>query len=243
MRMKSSTSDRFGKLTMSVADNANRLFDDAELLSSHRRYRTATSLAILSFEEFGKACVIHWVECGFLDNTHPKQISGHIDKQRLLLAYRAIQGVFKVARVSATPMPREISVDQIDPNFLRVVAESVREHTSVSNTIINSTVLNYAKNNGFYADLSDKLDEVSNPISCNIGWYHAARSFATEGREMLFSDDLFHRAMAATYLIFVGNKPVVAPKGKKLIEVIEKADKALSGQFIKKPFLRKLFDR
>ena len=71
-----------------IVKNAQRLLDDARLLAANGSYRTAESLAILSMEESGKACLVHWKLKGYLTTDIKEELRGHLDKQKVLRAYR-----------------------------------------------------------------------------------------------------------------------------------------------------------
>jgi AbiV family abortive infection protein len=85
-----------------IIKNAERLLQDAKLLADNTSYRTAISLAVLSIEESGKACLVHWIKEGYLPKSKSAELSsGHIDKQRILSAYlisKALNSVGTVVR-------------------------------------------------------------------------------------------------------------------------------------------------
>jgi AbiV family abortive infection protein len=128
--------DALGEFALAAARNARRLLDDAELLFSRGRWPSAYSLAVLAFEEAGKA----WM-CVFAmmvpDEVRPDWpygdlIAGHVDK---LLAAHAMAHILAAA---STGQDVITSLADIGENL----DELARGH-------------NQAKQRGLYADLLD----------------------------------------------------------------------------------------
>jgi AbiV family abortive infection protein len=83
-----------------IIENAERLFEDAKLLAAAGSYRTAISLAILSLEESGKACLVRWKKEGHIKRNIDREIrSGHIDKHHIFGAYRVVVALLSVGRI------------------------------------------------------------------------------------------------------------------------------------------------
>ena len=83
-----------------IRQNAIRLREDAELLYQNGRYESAVSLAVLSVEEAGKACLVRWKEDGFLkEELGPHIRRFHFQKQRILWCY------FYAKEALASPIP------------------------------------------------------------------------------------------------------------------------------------------
>jgi AbiV family abortive infection protein len=92
-----------------VLDNARRLLSDARLLYVHGRFPTASSVAILSIEEFGKAV-------GGMS-------SGHLDKQTAAASFGFVKHLisFLEAHGLEFKWQEAVTEDQRiameDPNF------------------------------------------------------------------------------------------------------------------------------
>jgi AbiV family abortive infection protein len=83
-----------------ILDNAERLLKDADLLAAAGSYRTAISLAVLSLEESGKACVIRWKAEGRIKRDITREVRrGHLDKHQIFGAYRMVKAVLTVGKI------------------------------------------------------------------------------------------------------------------------------------------------
>lgn len=128
--------DALGDFALAAARNARRLLGDAEVLLKHGRWPSAYSLAVLAFEEAGKAwmCVTAMM---VPDDIRPEWPYGelmakHTDK---LMAAHAMAHLFASA---GTGDDMIASMAEITENL----EELAREHDK-------------AKQRGFYADLLD----------------------------------------------------------------------------------------
>jgi AbiV family abortive infection protein len=127
--------DALGDLALAAVRNVRRLLDDADLLLKRGRWPSAYSLAVLAFEEGGKAwmCIIAMVP----DDVWPEWpygdlITPHVDK--LMAAH-----VMAHMLASATS-GRDMIADLAD------VGENLQELACEHN---------HAKQRGLYADLLD----------------------------------------------------------------------------------------
>jgi AbiV family abortive infection protein len=128
--------DALGDFALAAARNARRLLDDADLLLRRGRWPSAYSLAVLAFEEAGKAwlCVIAMMVPGDVrpDWPYGDLITRHVDK---LMAAHVMAHIFASA---STGQDVIASLTDIGGSL----EELAREH-------------NQAKQRGLYADLVD----------------------------------------------------------------------------------------
>jgi AbiV family abortive infection protein len=91
--------DALGDLAIAAAKNSRRLLDDADLLLKRGRWPTAYSVAVLAFEEAGKAwlCVIAMMVPDGTREEYPfaGMIGAHLDK---LMAAHAMAHMHAVIR-------------------------------------------------------------------------------------------------------------------------------------------------
>ena len=64
------------KVYIAIVLNAQRLMLDAKLLAAHGSFQSAVSLAILSLEESGKACIVRWKRSGLITRDISKDRAG-----------------------------------------------------------------------------------------------------------------------------------------------------------------------
>jgi AbiV family abortive infection protein len=136
--------DALGDFALAAVRNARRLLDDADLLLRRGRWPSAYSLAVLAFEEAGKAwmCIIAMM---VPDDVRPEWPYGDLittDVDKLMAAH-----VMAHMLASATS-GRDMITDLADVG--ENLEELAREH-------------NHAKQRGLYADLLD--DTVWEPAS------------------------------------------------------------------------------
>lgn len=128
--------DSLGALALAATRNSQRLLDDAELLLKHARRPSAYSLAVLAFEEAGKA----WLTIVTMmvpadvrpDWPHDDLIAKHVDK---LMAAQMMANMFASAYRGQDIMASLINTSEN-------LEELAREH-------------NQAKQRGLYVDLLD----------------------------------------------------------------------------------------
>jgi len=130
--------ETLGELAITVTKNSRRLLDDADLLLKRGRWPTAYSLAVLAFEEAGKAwlCVIAMMVPADTREEYPfaGMIGAHLDK---LMAAHAMAHMDAFLRGGANAPKSMVAVGE----ELETLA---REH-------------NRAKQRGLYADLSNSV--------------------------------------------------------------------------------------
>jgi AbiV family abortive infection protein len=133
-----------------VLENARRLLNDARLLFNNGRYPTATSLAVLSIEEFGKA--IHGMSVGHLSKQMAAASFGKVNH----IVDRLKDAGFEIKRVEELSEPQRSGSRTAD--FIEIVAEALKEALPNSEwqrlleAITNKELLTI-KNRGFYVDL------------------------------------------------------------------------------------------
>jgi AbiV family abortive infection protein len=128
--------DALGDLAITAAKNSRRLLDDADLLLKRGRWPTAYSVAVLAFEEAGKAwlCVIAMMIPGDDREDYPfaGMIGAHLDK---LMAAHAMAHMHAFIK-GGDNAPKSMIDVGVDVEML------AREQ-------------NRAKQRGLYADLTD----------------------------------------------------------------------------------------
>jgi AbiV family abortive infection protein len=128
--------DSLGALALAAARNSRRLLDDAELLLNHGRRPSAYSLAVLAFEEAGKAwlCIVAMMVPADVrpDWPHDDLIARHVDK--LMAAH------MMVSMLSYAYRGQDVILNLI--SMSEHLEELAREH-------------NQAKQRGLYVDLLD----------------------------------------------------------------------------------------
>jgi AbiV family abortive infection protein len=140
--------DALGDFALAAARNARRLLGDAEVLFKHGRWPSAYSLAVLAFEEAGKAwmCVITMM---LPDDVRPEWPFGdgmakHVDK---LMAALAMAHLFASASGGQDVIASLAEVSE-------GLEELAREHDK-------------AKQRGFYTDLLDGVLQEPTRITQN----------------------------------------------------------------------------
>lgn len=133
-----------------IVQNAKRLLADAKIMFEAKSYRTATSLAVLSIEEMGKACLVYWKlhEFEFLTNDQVVKAT-HIQKQRVLSAYY----FYTEAKPIMDAGPKDMTGEHLITTMNGVAGSKYRSIEFVTKTGSFDTV----KQLGFYVDLDDDL--------------------------------------------------------------------------------------
>ncbi|TWA65906.1 AbiV family abortive infection protein [Azospirillum brasilense] len=75
-----SDGDSLGLVGIGILENAERLLQDAQLLRSHRRYPSATAIAVLSLEEVSKFASLNSGKLRYRPLSNPKD---HKEKHRI----------------------------------------------------------------------------------------------------------------------------------------------------------------
>jgi AbiV family abortive infection protein len=178
-------------------DNAYRLLMDAKILEASGRYQSAVSLAILSLEESGKACLVRWKREGLITRDIMKDISnGHIFKQRILGTYFFTKAVFETAFFNA--QGDDVVPEDVDEVYERATRAGFEKGAPMM-YLAESGAMDFMKMAGFYVDLNDKLEVVSKGGQIDAG--DAARHIkdAETAFEMTQASPRLHRGMAAVY--------------------------------------------
>jgi AbiV family abortive infection protein len=206
-----------------VIDNARRLLGDAHTLADAGSYRTAISLAILSLEESGKACIIRWRVAGYIRRDIGREIrGGHIDKHLIFGAYRIAKAVFSVGTLvrveQSTPQQRSAAKD---PEFRAKLSEALDKYARVEKFSAELGLWDHFKQEGFYADLDDNLEIKPPSLPHNSDWFNMISEYASEAIDMATAEPFLHEIVA---IIYNGERLRRMPGGerRKLIEWVVK---------------------
>jgi len=194
-----------------IIENAERLLAEATLLAENGCYRTAISLAVLSMEESGKACLVLWIKAGHLATSEATELKlGHINKQRIFGTYRTLKAINAVGKV----VPKaELSLAAYGRcststlGFKRELSKALRKHAFVPNAQAELGLLDHFKQAGFYVDIDEKLEVVSPAVEYNEDWFNMVADDAKESLEMVRSDANEHKIMAVLYSAQTGKLP------------------------------------
>src|SRR5258705_6046432 len=136
---------------IAIVLNAQRLMLDAKLLAAHGSFQSAVSLAILSLEESGKACIVRWKRIGLITRDISKDLYvGHIPKQRILGAYHFVKAAYEVAFFDKDGNPVE------PPDNDETVERAAKAGYKSGGRMIffaESGALHFLKMAGFYGEL------------------------------------------------------------------------------------------
>jgi AbiV family abortive infection protein len=191
------------EVVLEIMDSAHRLLMDAKILESRGRYQSAVSLAILSLEESGKACLVRWKRQGLITRDIFKDLhTAHIFKQRILGTYFFTKAAFETAFPDANgPPPDE------DDEVVERAAKAGFEKGAPMMFLAESGAMDFMKMAGFYVDLNDKLEVISRGGGIDAG--DAARHIkdAETAFEMTQASPQLHRGMAAVYETSKSFKP------------------------------------
>jgi AbiV family abortive infection protein len=182
------------EVVLAIMDNAHRLLMDAKILESRGRYQSAVSLAILSLEESGKACLVRWKREGLITRDIFKEINtGHIFKQRILGTYFYTKAAFETAFPDKGPEPGD------EEEVVERAAKAGFEKGAPMMYLAESGAMDFMKMAGFYVDLNGKLEVISKGGNIDAG--DAARHIkdAETAFEMTQASPRLHRGMAAVY--------------------------------------------
>lgn len=208
-----------------IIENAERLLSDAILLADHGSYRTAESIAVLSMEEAGKACLVHWKRSGLLKGPIELFLRGHIDKQRILNSYRAVKAILSDDDVELRndPLPTMVYTGrdkQIKETLYKVLHEKINDHV----ISVESGITDLFKQGGFYTDITDELDIAMPILEYSKADFGKLLSLATEAIEMAKADDKIHYLLSVIYpaKLFV---QVPGGQRKRLREILSRSEK------------------
>jgi AbiV family abortive infection protein len=186
-----------------IIHNAERLLRDAKTLAGQSSYRTAISLAVLSMEESGKACVVCWVHDGHMKPEVAHEIlRGHIGKQRIFAAHRAYVAITSIGHivqkenVPAALLPAAVSHDA---TFRQQLAKALHEKARVPKKSAELGLTDYFKQIGFYTDVDEKMRVVDSAIPFTQEWYTMVAEDADEALVMAKADATTHHIMAIIY--------------------------------------------
>jgi AbiV family abortive infection protein len=214
---------------VAIIENAERLLKDADLLAANGSYRTAISLAVLSTEESGKACLVCWKSAGHITRDISEELrSGHIDKQLIFATYRATMAIFSAGKVFRTVPPTNVHAPWEEPAFKRAFARALREEALIPQMTAAIGLLDHFKQAGFYVDLDDSMNIVAPGVAFNSEWYEMVASDAREALKMARVDSFTHQLMAIIYNSGWSKKMSVKERRLKLRGIVEGIKKHLS---------------
>lgn len=185
-----------------IIENAARLLNDAKILYDAKSYRSAASLAVLSIEETGKACLVYWKLHEFELFTNEEIIkASHLLKQKVLSAYR----FYKEAKpIMDAANGKVLGKDMVD----QMIAAPDGKWWPVHMAAITGS-FDTVKQLGFYTDLNDDLTAFS--IHATMGETDAKQQIAEAEFALTVFDevDMAHFLMAVLYEQDVQNEPRV----------------------------------
>jgi AbiV family abortive infection protein len=187
------SSDEISNTMAAVLSNAYRLLQDARLLARAERYRSATSLAVLSMEESAKACIILWRATGYIEREIQSDIRfGHINKHRLFAAYEIAK--FFIRRFDA-------GLDQ-EAIKARVADESLAdEMMSMMGRLVSAETggFDLLKQSGFYVDANADLSLADPSTTIDQDICERTLEEASLAFEMAEQDPVLHSVMSGIY--------------------------------------------
>ena len=173
--------------------NSRRLLDDAVILRDAQSYRTAISLAILSMEETGKACLVKWKFDGHIKRDITKDIrSGHVSKQRIFGVYHWAKAIREVVSSQKNPRLRQSRLEKMARKKAQIASIPIihRAETGLYDGI---------KQLGFYIDIDDDLSvmqpfDIFNKANAD---FHISE--ARTAMTIIDAADIMHSVMADLY--------------------------------------------
>jgi AbiV family abortive infection protein len=184
-----------------IIENAERLFKDAEILAAAGSYRTAISLAVLSLEESGKACLVRWKKEGHIKRSIDREIrSGHIDKHLIFGAYRMVLAVLSVGKI----VKRGEDDTPTDHAFVEIITKALHDKAMIPRGTVETGLLDHFKQDGFYIDLDVNLEAVAPSVPYDAEWFNMIAEYSREALEMARADSFTHQITA---IIYNANRP------------------------------------
>lgn len=136
-----------------IIANARSLVSDAKALLAKGSLKSAMALAVLSFEESGKATLVRWRKFGLVLRDIKKELSFHRNKQLLFQSYILATGLI-VAIDDGLSVPKT----HIDVLKLFLIAIFNDEGAAIKQMVFNKgNIYNSAKEQAFYIDIDDNL--------------------------------------------------------------------------------------
>lgn len=194
-------------------------------------YRTAISLAVLSAEESGKACLVYWKSAGHITRDITEELrGGHIDKQLIFATYRATMALFSAGKVFHAAPPTNMHAPWEDPAYKEALAVALREEAVIPHMTASIGLLDHFKQAGFYVDLDDCMNVVAPGLAFNSDWYDMVACDAREALKMAQADPFTHHLMAILYNSGWAKKMPAKERRQKLGGLVEGIRKHLSDQ-------------
>jgi AbiV family abortive infection protein len=181
-----------------IIANARRLLDDANKLAAAGSFRTAISLAVLSFEESGKACLVYWQEAGFISDAR-ERLKHHIEKQRVFLAYRSVVAASKFGKLSPAGPLSDYKDFKSNSALSQASSEEHKAQVLVDLIAININMNDYLKESGFYVDIDSDLNAVPSHTTFDRKQFEPQAQRAEDALRMASSPHDTQRFMATIY--------------------------------------------
>jgi AbiV family abortive infection protein len=180
-----------------IIANAKRLLDDANKLASVGSFRTAISLAVLSFEESGKACLVYWQKAGFISDAQ-ERLKHHIEKQRVFLSYRSVVAAAKFGKLSPTAPLSDYELKNVRA-FSEAFSAEHNAQVFVDLLAINMNMNDYLKESGFYVDIDSDLNAVPSLTTFDRAQFEPQAQRAEDALEMARSPHDTQKFMATIH--------------------------------------------
>jgi AbiV family abortive infection protein len=181
-----------------ILANAKRLLDDANTLAAAGSFRTAISLAVLSFEESGKACLVYWQKAGFISDA-TERLKHHIEKQRVFLSYRSVVAASKFGKLTPAGPLSDYTDFKSDTPLSRAFSEEHKAQVLADLFAINMNMNDYLKESGFYVDIDSDLNAVPSHTTFDRKQFEPQAQRAEEAIKMASSPHDTQKFMAMIY--------------------------------------------
>jgi AbiV family abortive infection protein len=184
-----------------IVANAKRLLADGNTLAAAGSFRTAISLAVLSFEESGKACLVYWQKAGFISDAR-ERLKHHIEKQRVFLSYRSVVAASKFGKLTPAGPLSDYKDLKIDTPLGQAFSDEHKAEVLADLLAINMNMNDYLKESGFYVDTDSDLNAVPSHTTFDRQQFEPHAKRAEEAINMASSPHDTQKFMA---LIFSTN--------------------------------------
>jgi hypothetical protein len=206
-----------------IIENAQRLLDDAHLLVDNGRHRTALSLAALSMEESGKACLVRWIVMGWLPHDLRKAVAiGHLDKQRILGTFFYVRSMLEAAKEfydDPNNLPPELDrepgesakqfarrtwrhfVDPTNAAFVEFIVGEATERNRQAVFHLEVGTVDWLKKLGFYVDVDAKMQPEPWHKTLAEGDARKMLERAREALRMARAPEMVQKMMCAAYKV------------------------------------------
>jgi AbiV family abortive infection protein len=181
-----------------IVANAKRLLADANTLAAAGSFRTAISLAVLSFEESGKACLVYWQKAGFISDAR-ERLKHHIEKQRVFLSYRSVVATSKFGKLTPAGPLSDYTDFKTDTPLAKAFSEEYQAQVLIDLLAVNMNMNDYLKESGFYVDIDSDLNAVRSHTRFDSTQFEPQAKRAEEAIIMASSPHDTQKFMALIY--------------------------------------------